>query len=57
MAGCSHTEVMKITGHSQVKTFLRYLNIKTETTNKVASALDTYLVETVATSLVTEAVS
>ena len=43
MAGCSHTEVMKITGHSQLKTFLRYLNIKAETTSKVASALDTYL--------------
>jgi hypothetical protein len=43
LAGCSHTEVMKITGHFQLKTFLRYLNVKTETTNKVASALDTYL--------------
>jgi integrase len=45
MAGCSHTEVMKITGHSQLKTFLRYLNIKTETTNKIATALDRYLSE------------
>lgn len=42
-AGCSHTEVMKITGHSQLKTFLRYLNIKAEATNKVASALDVYI--------------
>ena len=42
-AGCSHTEVMKITGHSQLKTFLRYLNVKAEATNKVASALDVYL--------------
>jgi hypothetical protein len=46
MAGSSHTEVMKITGHSQLKTFLRYLNVKAETTSKVASALDTYLLET-----------
>ncbi|KXJ98003.1 MAG: integrase family protein [Acidobacteria bacterium OLB17] len=45
MAGCSHTEVMKITGHSQLTTFLRYLNIKTETTNRVASALDAYVSE------------
>ena len=57
MAGCSYTEVMKITGHTQVKTFLRYFNMKTETTNKVAAALDTYLFETAAGVLVTEAVS
>jgi integrase len=54
MAGCSHTEVMKITGHSQLKTFLRYLNVKAETTSKVASALDTYLSETSASPLVSE---
>ncbi|HRI05172.1 MAG TPA: site-specific integrase [Pyrinomonadaceae bacterium] len=54
MAGSSHTEVMKITGHSQLKTFLRYLNIKAETTNKVASALDTYLSETSAVPLVSD---
>jgi len=54
MAGCSHTEVMKITGHSQLKTFLRYLNVKAETTNRVASALDTYLSETSALPLVSE---
>jgi integrase len=44
-AGCSHTEVMKITGHSQMKTFLRYLNVKAEATNKVANSLSAYLVE------------
>jgi integrase len=38
-SGSPHTEVMKITGHSQLKTFLRYL--RPETTNRVASNLDT----------------
>lgn len=40
-----HTEVMKITGHSQLKTFLRYLNITSETANNVASRLSDYLLE------------
>ena len=44
-SGSPHTEVMKITGHSQLKTFLRYLNITPETTNRVASNLDNYLAE------------
>lgn len=38
-----HTEVMKITGHKQLKTFLRYLNITTDTTQKCATRLDNYL--------------
>lgn len=42
-SGSPHTEVMKITGHSQLKTFLRYLNITTETANKVASRLSNYM--------------
>ncbi len=42
-SGSLHTEVMKITGHSQLKTFLRYLNVTPETTNRVASNLETYL--------------
>ncbi len=42
-SGSPHTEVMKITGHSQLKTFLRYLNITSETANKVASRLNNYL--------------
>jgi integrase len=42
-SGSPHTEVMKITGHSQMKTFLRYLNITPETTNRVASRLDEYV--------------
>ena len=54
LAGCSHTEVMKITGHSQLKTFLRYLNVKAETTSKVASALDTYLLEASVLPLVSD---
>jgi integrase len=44
-SGCPHTEVMKITGHSQLKTFLRYLNITPESTNKVAMALHEYVRE------------
>lgn len=42
-AGSPHTEVMKITGHSQLKTFLRYLNITSETASNVASRLSDYL--------------
>lgn len=42
-SGSPHTEVMKITGHSQLKTFLRYLNITTETANKVANRLGNYI--------------
>lgn len=42
-SGSPHTEVMKITGHSQLKTFLRYLNITSETASNVASRLDDYL--------------
>ena len=41
-SGSRYTEVMKITGHSQMKTFLRYLNITPETANRVASRLDSY---------------
>lgn len=44
-SGSPHTEVMKITGHSQLKTFLRYLNITSETANNVASRLNDYLAE------------
>ena len=42
-SGSPHTEVMKITGHSQLKTFLRYLNITSETAHNVAIRLDDYL--------------
>ena len=42
-SGSPHTEVMKITRHSQLKTFLRYLNITTEAANRVADKLHAYL--------------
>jgi integrase len=42
-SGSPHTEVMKITGHSQMKTFLRYLNLTPETTTTVANRLHNYL--------------
>lgn len=42
-SGSPHTEVMKITGHTQLKTFLRYLNITPETARTVASRLSDYL--------------
>lgn len=44
-SGSPHTEVMKITGHSQIKTFLRYLNITSETANNVALRLNDYLLQ------------
>jgi integrase len=44
-SGSPHTEVMKITGHTQLKTFLRYLNITTETASRVANNLNGYLAE------------
>lgn len=44
-SGSPHTEVMKITGHTQLKTFLRYLNITPETARTVASRLNNYLVD------------
>ena len=42
-SGSPHTEVMKITGHTQIKTFLRYLNITTESANSVAGRLGDYV--------------
>jgi len=47
-SGSPHTEVMKITGHSQLKTFLRYLNITSEAANKVATRLGDYVEENAA---------
>ncbi len=44
-SGSPHTEVMKITGHTQLKTFLRYLNITSETVNSVATRLSQYSYE------------
>ncbi|MEO8648915.1 MAG: site-specific integrase [Acidobacteriota bacterium] len=42
-AGIPHTEVMKITGHSQIKTFLRYLNLGDSTVQNAAAQLGEYL--------------
>ncbi len=42
-AGAPHTEVMKITGHSQMTTFLRYLNTNAESANRTANHLSVYL--------------
>jgi integrase len=46
MSGSPHTQVMKITGHSQMKTFLRYLTITSETANVVANRLDSFIERT-----------
>jgi integrase len=45
LAGYSHAEVMKVTGHTQMKTFLRYLNITPEIVSGKASLMDAFLVE------------
>lgn len=50
-SGSPHLEVMKITGHTQLKTFLRYLNITPETSRKVAGRLDNYIAQSAAASL------
>ncbi len=44
-AGVPHTEVMKITGHTQIKTFLRYLNMTNESLMSSVSKLDDYLTQ------------
>ncbi|MEQ1762514.1 MAG: site-specific integrase [Pyrinomonadaceae bacterium] len=38
-AGIPHMEVMKITGHMQIKTFLRYLNLKSDSIVSAAKQL------------------
>lgn len=43
LAGYSHAEVMKVTGHTQMKTFLRYLNLTPEVISEKASKIDTFL--------------
>lgn len=42
-AGIPHTEVMKITGHTQMRTFLRYLNLGDSTLKTTADLLADYL--------------
>lgn len=41
-AGVPHAEVMKISGHTQMTTFLRYLSITPETLNSAATMLANY---------------
>src|SRR5262249_52902687 len=41
-AGMPPMEVMKITGHKQIATFLRYLNTDHQTARRAAAALDSY---------------
>lgn len=41
-AGVPHTEVMKITGHTQIKTFLRYLNLTNESISASINLLSAY---------------
>jgi integrase len=50
-SGSPHTEVMKITGHTQLKTFLRYLNITPETARTVAARLNDYIADKQLTSI------
>ena len=43
-AGMSAPEVMKISGHTQNKTFLRYIKVDDDTVERARNALDNYLV-------------
>lgn len=45
-AGIPHAEVMKISGHTQMKTFMRYLNLVDETVSTTASQFDKFLSDT-----------
>lgn len=40
---CPASEVMKITGHSEMKTFLRYMNLTSESVSSSAVLLNGYL--------------
>lgn len=42
-AGVPHTEAMKITGHTQVVTFQRYMNLTDESVSASVQLLDSYL--------------
>jgi integrase len=44
LAGYSHAEVMKVTGHTQMKTFLRYLNLTPEVISEKATRMDAFLI-------------
>ena len=49
-AGMPPMEVMKITGHRQIATFLRYLNTNDQTARRTAEALDVFYAEEVTAS-------
>jgi integrase len=42
-AGLPHTEVMRVSGHSTLSCFFRYVNSDDETVSRVANVLDSYL--------------
>ncbi|MGH9836361.1 MAG: tyrosine-type recombinase/integrase [Blastocatellia bacterium] len=44
-AGMAPMEVMKITGHKQIDTFLRYMNTNEQTARRAAEALDVFYAE------------
>ena len=41
-SGMPMEQVMKVTGHTQMKTFLRYVNVDERQTKRIAAALDVY---------------
>jgi hypothetical protein len=44
-AGIPHTEVMKISGHRTLSTFMRYLNLQTDAISSASEKLAKYLDE------------
>ncbi|MCI0664249.1 MAG: site-specific integrase [Acidobacteria bacterium] len=44
-SGISHTEAMKISGHTQMNTFLRYLNLQPKRLQQIANTLAEYQLE------------
>jgi integrase len=45
LAGYTHAEVMSVTGHTQMKTFLRYLNLTPDVISTKSSRMDSFLTE------------
>jgi hypothetical protein len=41
-SGMPMEQIMKVTGHAQMKTFLRYVNVDERQTKRIAEALDVY---------------
>src|SRR5581483_7936016 len=42
-AGIPHSEVMRVSGHTQISTFLRYLNPNAERISQIGSQLEAFL--------------